>query len=411
MIDPKLLRNHYALLKDTFQKRSYPLNFLEDYRITDEAWREALQEVESLRAQQKQLTPKGKPTPEQLAQLSQLSNLIKTKNEALLELEKKVQTAAYYIPNLLADDVPVGKSETDNVEIKRWGTPREFSFKPLPHDELAEKLDWIDFNRGAKVTGSRFGIFKGFGAKLERTLIAFMLELHTTKHGYTELFPPALVHTDSLFGTGQLPKFSEDQFKIAETELWLSPTAEVQLTNFYRSEIIDEDQLPVKLTAYTPCFRKEAGSYGKDVKGLIRQHQFDKVELVQLVKPDLSAQALEGLLADAEAVLQLLNLPYRVVKLCSADISFTSSKTYDIEVWFPSQNRYREISSCSNFLDFQARRAMLRYKTKSTGVTNYLHTLNGSGLAVGRTFAALLENYQQADGSIEIPSALKDLLK
>lgn len=407
MIDPKILRAQYDLIESTLKKRGYPVMYLETYRHVDDEWRKALQEVEALRARQKQLTPKGKPSSTQLTELANLSSEIKFKNDGLLAWEQRVLEAAYQIPNLLLPDVPVGESEADNVEVRRWAAPWPFDFDVLSHDVLAERLDLIDFNRATKVTGARFSIFKGMGAKLERGIMNLMLDLHTTEHGYTELLSPALVNTDSLFGTGQLPKFSEDQFKVLDTDYWLSPTAEVQLTNYYRNEIIDEDKLPIKLTGYTPCFRKEAGSYGKDMKGLIRQHQFDKVEMVQLVRPEDSEAALEGLVANAEHVLQVLNLPYRVVKLCSKDTSFCSAKTYDLEVWMPSQGKYREISSCSNFLDFQARRAMLRYKLKSNGSTAYLHTLNGSGLAIGRTFAAILENYQQKDGRVLIPSVLQ----
>jgi len=404
MIDPKILRTQYNLIVENLNKRGYPLQFLENYKKIDEEWRLLLNEVENLRAKQKQLTPKGKPTPEQLQELSELSQTIKTKNDQLQTLEKRVRDAAYNIPNLLSEDVPKGESDIDNPEIKKWGTLPSFSFEPLSHDVIAERLDWIDFERGAKISGARFSVFKGIGSKLERAIISLMLDTHT-KNGYIELSPPVLVNTDSLLGTGQLPKFAEDQFKIQDTDLWLSPTAEVQLTNFYRNEIIEETKLPIKLTAYTACFRKEAGSYGKDLKGLIRQHQFDKVELVKFVMPETSEIEHEKLLNDAEKILQLLEIPYRIVKLCSKDTGFCSAKTYDIEVWLPSQNRYREISSCSNFLDFQARRAMLRYKLGNT--TGYLHTINGSGLAVGRTFAAICENYQQEDGNIKIPSVLQ----
>ena len=407
MIDPQLVRNQPEHVKACLDARHYPPEFLETYMKADREWRDVLQGVDELKAKRNQMTPKGKPTPELLAELTQLAEKIKQDQERLQILEQQTRDAALLLPNIFAEDVPAGKSEADNQEVRVVGVPKAFSFTPKAHDELATALDLVDFERAAKISGARFAVYKKWGAKLERALINFMLDLHTGSHGYTEIMPPALINSQSLTGTGQLPKFAADLFKAEESDLWLSPTAEVQLTNLYRNEILDEELLPMKLTAHTPCFRKEAGSYGKDVKGLIRQHQFNKIELVKLVDPASSADELEKLLNDAEAVLKALDLPYRVVKLCSGDLGFSSAKTYDIEVWFPSQNTYREISSCSNFLDFQARRSMIRYKDKTTGKVQYLHTINGSGLAVGRTFAAILENGQTEDGQILIPSVLQ----
>ncbi|MFA5879250.1 MAG: serine--tRNA ligase [Candidatus Margulisiibacteriota bacterium] len=409
MIDPEIIRNNFLKVEKDFKNRNYPLDYLYNYRDLDLAWRKLLQEIESLRHDQKELTPKGKPDSVQLAELTKLAQTIKIKNENLQKLEIKLKDIALYLPNILLSDVPFGENAAANQEIKTWGNIKEFKATPLTHDELAEKYDFVDFNRASKISGPRLAIYKNWGAKLERALLNFMLDVHTNEHGYTEIWPPALVNAQSLTGTGQLPKFKDDLFSLSDSGFYLSPTAEVQLTNLYFNEIIPEEKLPVKLTAYTPCFRKEAGSYGKEMKGLIRQHQFDKVEIVRLEKPENSEQALEELLNHAEAILQKLELPYRVMKLCSQDIGFSAAKTYDIEVWFPSQNKYREISSCSNFLDFQARRSMLRYRNLAENKVKYLHTLNGSGLAIGRTFAAILENYQDKDGII-IPQVLKPYL-
>lgn len=407
MLDPRNVREHYEDVKKGLENRGYPLHFLEEYADLDRRWRDELQTIEKLKHEQNQLTPKGKPTPEQLQQLKTLSQQIKDRQEALKTLEQQVQWAALHIANVPHASVPVGKSEEDNREVRRIGTPRKFDFEPLPHDELGTTLGVLDFEKAAAIAGARFVIYRGLGARLERALIQFMLDTHTAEHGYEEIIPPVLVNSDSMTGTGQLPKFKEDGFAVQDTDFWLSPTAEVQLTNMYRNTIIPESQLPLKLTAYTPCFRREAGSYGKDVKGIIRQHQFNKVELVHFATPERSFEELERLLQAAETILKKLELPYRVIELCSGDLGFSSAKTYDIEVWFPSQQRYREISSCSNFLDFQARRAMIRYKREKDSVVEYLHTLNGSGIAVGRAFAAILENYQQADGSIQIPAILQ----
>lgn len=406
MIDPHIIRNNPDYVRSCLQKRGYPVSYLDDYIELDAKWRQSLKEMEDLKSERKKATPKGKPTSEQLVILKELADKIKLSEDTVTSLESELNQVAYQIPNIIAEDVPDGKTEEDNEEIRKVGSVPVFNFKPRSHDELGEALNIMDFSRATKVTGSRFVIHKGLGAKLERAIMNFMVDLHTSEHGYYEVWPPSMVNTKSLYGTGQLPKFEEDQFKLADTDYWLSPTAEVQLTNFYQNEILKEEELPQKLTAFTSCFRKEAGSYGKDQKGIIRNHQFDKVELVKFVHPEKSFEELESLTSNAEEVLKRLGLAYRLVKLCSGDLGFCSAKTYDIEVWFPSQNKYREISSCSNFLDFQARRAMIRYRSKDNSVS-YLHTLNGSGLAVGRTLAAILENYQNEDGSVTVPDALK----
>ncbi len=343
--------------------------------------------------------------------MREVSDRIKDLDAGLATIEEELQDVVMSIPNLCDDSVPEGRTEQDNVEIKRWGNVPTFSFQPLPHWEIGEKLGILDFDTAARLAGARFSLLKGFGCKLSRALVNFFLDLHTQRHGYTEVLPPFMVNSKAMTGTGQLPKFKEDLFKIEGWDLWLIPTAEVPVTNIHAGETLDGDDLPVKYTAYTPCFRSEAGSYGKDTRGLIRQHQFEKVELVKFTHPDNSWDELEGLLGDAEAALQLLELPYRVISLCAGDLGFSSAKTYDIEVWLPGQNTYREISSCSNFLDFQARRAGIRYRPKGEKKSRLVHTLNGSGLAVGRTLLAILENYQQADGSIKIPKVLEPYFK
>jgi seryl-tRNA synthetase len=407
MIDPKIIRQNPDAVRQGLKNRNFPLQELEEYIVLDAEWRIKLTQLEELKHKRNQLVPKGKPSQEQMTELGNISKQIKTLQESVQDLETKTKNLALMLPNIPAKDIPIGNSEQDNVEIRKFGQPKEFPFQPLPHEEIAKNLNILDFTAATKISGSRFVCYKGKGAKLERALINFMLDTHTKEHNYQEIMPPVLVNSNSMLGTGQLPKFAEDSFKIQDTDLWLSPTAEVQLTNLYNNTVIAEEDLPIYLTAYTPCFRREAGSYGKDVSGIIRLHQFNKVELVKLVKPESSSNELEKLLNNAEEILKMLNLPYRVVNLCSGDIGFSATKTYDIEVWFPSQNKYREISSCSNFLDFQARRAMIRYKSSSTNCTEYLHTINGSGLAAGRTFAAILENYQNENGSVSIPEILK----
>ncbi len=407
MLDPRRVRDHFQAVRDGLAKRGPgPLEILNYYVQADDTWRKSLQEVEQLLAKRNALTPKGKPTSEQLAALKSLSDEIKLKQDELAPLEYDATQAALTLPNVPHESVPIGQNEDQNVEVRRVGDIPTFTFTPKAHEEVGGALDLFDFERAAKITGARFVIYKNWGAKVERALINFMLDFHSREHGYSEIMPPALVNTASLLGTGQLPKFEEDQFQISQTDFWLSPTAEVQVTNMLRDEIIPEDSLPLQFAAYAPCFRKEAGSYGRDMTGLIRHHQFNKVELVHFSHPDHSMATLERLLGHAEAILKALGLPYRVVTLCAGDMGFSAAKTYDIEVWFPAQGKYREISSCSNFLDFQARRAMIRFRAKDGGKVQYLHTLNGSGLAVGRTFAALLENFQKADGSVAVPSVL-----
>ncbi|HSO09938.1 MAG TPA: serine--tRNA ligase, partial [Desulfoprunum sp.] len=332
---------------------------------------------------------------------------IKDLDQDLSLIEEQLQNIVMAIPNLCDDSVPIGQNETDNVEIRTWGTKPAFTFSPKPHWELGEQLGVLDFDRAAKLAGARFALLTGFASRLERSLINFMLDLHTQRHGYTEVLPPFMANTASLTATGQLPKFAEDLFKIDGWDLYLIPTAEVPVTNIHRDETLEERDLPRYYAAYTPCFRSEAGSYGRDTRGLIRQHQFDKVELVKFTTPETSMLELERLLNDAEEVLQLLGLHYRVVSLCSGDLGFSSAKTYDIEVWLPGQNTYREISSCSNFLDFQARRGSIRYRPDGQKKSRLVHTLNGSGLAIGRTLLAIMENYQQEDGNIALPEILK----
>jgi seryl-tRNA synthetase len=341
-----------------------------------------------------------------MAEMKGVAERIKEIDEKLKGVEQGGADFLLNVPNIPNASVPVGKDETENLEVRKWGEPRKFDFIPLNHWDIGEKLGIIDFETGAKIAGARFTLMKGAGARLERALMNFMLDLHTSK-GYTEVFPPLLVNRESMTGTGQLPKFEMDLFRVADPELYLIPTAEVPVTNIHRDEILREELLPLYYTAYTPCFRREAGSYGKDVRGLIRQHQFNKVELVKFSRPEDSHAELESLTADAESILQLLGLPYRVVLLCTGDMGFSSAKTYDIEVWLPGQDRYREISSCSNFEDFQARRANIRFKREGKKGTEYVHTLNGSGLAIGRTLVAILENYQNADGSVSVPDVLK----
>jgi seryl-tRNA synthetase len=417
MIDIKLIRENPDFVKERLKTRdeSY-LKLIDRLLEIDEERRKIIKEIESLRAERNEksklfpiLKKEGKDTTEIQQRVKQIGEIIKNLEDKLQEIENEFNNILYYIPNLPAPDVPVGKDENDNVEIRRWGEPRKFDFEPLSHYEIGERLGILDFERGAKLSGSRFTVMFKEAARLERALINFMLDVHTKQHGYTEVWTPALVKPEILFGTGQLPKFKDDLYKIEDEDLYLIPTAEVTLTNLHADEILSEEDLPKYYTAYTPCFRKEAGSHGKDVKGILRQHQFDKVELVKIVKPEDSYNELEKLVNEAEKILQLLEIPYRVVLLCTGDMGFSAAKTYDIEVWIPSQNRYREISSCSNTEDFQARRAKIRYKDKD-GKNHYVHTLNGSGLAVGRTLIAIMENYQKPDGTFEIPKVLKDYL-
>jgi seryl-tRNA synthetase len=417
MLDLGFVRDNLPLVEEKLRQRGMnPAEVLKDFPEIDARRRAAITEAETLKAQRNKIT-------EQIAQLkknkqdaSALIEETKKSREHIAELEKSAEAAEaamreilVSIPNLPHESVPVGKSADDNVEVRKWGTPPSFDFKPKPHWELGEELGVLDMERAAKITGARFAVYWDLGAKLERALMNFMLDLHTKEHGYTEVLPPFLVNADSMYGTGQLPKFEADLFKVphGDRTLYLIPTAEVPVTNLYRDETLEGARLPISLTAYTPCFRSEAGSYGKDVRGIIRQHQFQKVELVKFTKPEESYAEHEKLTHNAEEVLQRLGLHYRTMALCTGDMGFSSAKTYDIEVWLPGQNLYREISSCSNFESFQARRANIRYKPEGKNKSEFVHTLNGSGLAIGRTWVAIIENYQQADGSVVIPEALR----
>jgi seryl-tRNA synthetase len=417
MLDIELLRKNPEFVKERLRlrKEDYPRLVDEALRL-DEERRSILKDLEALRAERNSLSKeigKRKSKGEQTAELEGKVKEIKEKIEGLegqlSKLEEQLKGVMLLIPNIPHYSVPVGKDETENVEVRSWGVRRDFEFEPKAHYEIGEALGILDFERGASLSGSRFTVMWGWGAKLERALINFMLDFHTSR-GYKEVWVPHLVKPEILEGTGQLPKFEEDLYFCERDGLYLIPTAEVPLTNLFRDTILEEKDLPIYLTAYTPCYRREAGAYGKDIRGIIRQHQFDKVELVKIVHPDTSDQELERLTADAEDILKLLGLPYRVVALCTGDLGFASAKTYDIEVWFPSQNKYREISSCSNCTDFQARRMNTRFKD-SEGRKRFVHTLNGSGLAVGRTLAAILENYQEKDGSVVVPEVLRDYLK
>ena len=412
MLDIKLVRENRALVEDALAKRHAEMS-LSELLDAEEKRRDLLKEVEELRNRRNTVSEEiGRMKKEKkdasalVAEMKTVSEKIKSLDAELKETEERITSIMLMIPNIPHHSVPVGEDEEDNVEVRRWGTPGEFGFEPLNHWDIAERLDIIDFDRASKLAGARFSLMKGAGAKLERALMNFMLDNNTAK-GYREIFPPILVTRETMTGTGQLPKFEMDLFRTADPELFLIPTAEVPVTNIHSNEILDEKDLPIYYTAYTPCFRREAGSYGKDTRGLIRQHQFNKVELVKLTRPEDSYEELEKLTADAEEILQKLGLPYRVVTLCTGDLGFAAAKTYDIEVWLPGQQKYREISSCSNCEDFQARRARIRFKREGKKGTEFVHTLNGSGLAIGRTLIAILENYQQEDGSVVIPEALR----
>ena len=412
MYDLAWFRANFDRIAERLQTRSNPPD-LDGYRELDKRRRAAIAQSEQLKALRNaetaeigKLRREGVDTSERQQQVRAIGERI-----ALLEQEEKAAGESFRkmlegIPNVPHESVPVGTSEADNVEIRRVGEPRQFDFEPKAHWDLGPELGILDLERAAKVTGARFAVYWGQGAKLERALINFMLDVHTREHGYTEVLPPFIVNADSLFGTGQLPKFAQDLFKLENTEYYLIPTAEVPVTNLYRNETLEGDRLPIKLCAYTPCFRSEAGSYGRDVRGIIRQHQFQKVELVKFAHPDHSYDELEKLTADAEDILRRLGLPFRTVVLSTGDTSFSAAKTYDIEVWLPGQNGYKEISSCSNYEAFQARRASIRFKP-AKGKSEFAHTLNGSGLAVGRTWVAIVENYQQKDGSVLVPEVLR----
>ena len=412
MLDARYVRENVEAIRDALKKRGYEFP-LAEFLAIDGKRISLLKETEELRSRRNVVSEEiGKLKRQQadatvqLAEMKGVADRLKELDEKLRDLETETKNLLLTIPNIPHESVPVGRNENENKEIRKWGSPRQFEFEPLNHWDIAEPLDIVDFDRAAKISGARFALMKGMGARLERALMNFMLDTHTAK-GYQEIFPPIIVNRDSMTGTGQLPKFEMELFRIADPEFYLIPTAEVPVTNIFRDEILKEEDLPIYYTAYTPCFRREAGSYGKDTRGLIRQHQFNKVELVKFVKPEDSYEELERLTRDAEEILQRLDLPYRVVALCTGDIGFSSAKTYDIEVWLPGQNRYREISSCSNFEDFQARRAGIRCKREGKKGTEFVHTLNGSGLAIGRTLVAILENYQQQDGSVVIPEALR----
>ncbi|MFO1519500.1 MAG: serine--tRNA ligase [bacterium] len=415
MLDLKWVLSNLDQVKSALQKRGQTLDFSPLDSLNQK--RKTLQvEFDTLRSTQnktsgdiQRLQKEKQDASSLIGEMQKISKRLKEISPELSDVEKEIEVFLMNVPNVPHESVPAGKSSEDNVVVRTWGEKPSFSFEPKPHWEIGEKLGILDFDRAAKISGARFTLYKGLGAQLERALINFMLDLHTQENGYLEVLPPFLVNAESLTGTGQLPKFEEDLFKTT-AGYYLVPTAEVPVTNIHRDEILKEEELPLSYTAYTPCFRSEAGSYGKDVRGLTRQHQFNKVELVKFATPEDSYAQLEKLTSDAEKVLQKLGLAYRTVLLCTGDMGFSSAKTYDLEVWLPGQNAYREISSCSNFEDFQARRAKIRYKTKD-GKNRLVHTLNGSGLAVGRTVMALLENYQQADGSILIPAVLQPYLK
>lgn len=417
MLDIKFIKNNAELVKQAMKNRQKPMDDVIDEIISlDEKRLKLISEVEAMRAEQNAFNKKipamkksGEDTTEIMVKMKEISNAAAEKSKQLTEIEKKQRELVLGVPNVPNESVPYGKDDSENPEVRRHGEPRKFDFEAKPHWEIGKNLDILDPERAAKVTGTRFHFYKGLGARLERAVINFFLNTHT-QNGYTEILPPFVANSDSLYGTGQFPKFKEDEFKLENMEYYLIPTAEVPVTNFHRDEILDGTKLPIKYCAYSACFRSEAGSAGRDTRGLIRQHQFNKVELVKFVKPEDSYDELEKLTNDAEKILQLLQLPYRVVCLCTGDITFGSAKTYDIEVWMPSYGRYVEISSCSNFEDYQARRMQVRYKDSPKDKAKLVHTLNGSGLAVGRTVAAILENYQNEDGSVSVPDVLKEFM-
>jgi len=417
MLDVKVLRQDLEGVRQRLAHRNEDISALDQFAEVDERRRQLIQEAEALKnkrntvSEQVAVLKRNKENADHLiAEMKEVSDRIKVLDEELRQLDEQLEQILLGLPNLPHESTPIGTSEEDNVPARHWGELPAFAFEPKPHWEVAQGLGILDFEAAAKVTGSRFVFYKGAGARLERALINFMLDLHTAEHGYEEIMPPFIVNRDSMTGTGQLPKFEEDAFKLEGLDYFLIPTAEVPVTNYHRDEILDGNDLPKYYAAYSACFRSEAGSAGRDTRGLIRQHQFNKVELVKFVKPEDSYEELEKLVQNAEKVLQLLGLPYRVMSMCTGDLGFTAAKKYDIEVWIPSYNTYREISSCSNFEDFQARRANIRFRRDTKSKPEFVHTLNGSGLAIGRTVAALLENYQQADGSVLIPEVLRPYL-
>jgi seryl-tRNA synthetase len=412
MLDLKFMQKQPDIIRKALEARGVDLDF-DQFLALDATRKEIVQQVEDLRHERNKasnevatMKKSGQDAGNQISHLSKVAEQIKKLDAQRKDIEQEMDALRLSIPNIPHPDVPIGTTDEDNLEVTRWGVPPIFNFQPKAHWDLGPQLGGLDFERAAKITGSRFALAWGWAARLERALISFMLDIQTTEHGYLEVLPPFIVNEQSMQGTGQLPKFKEDLFKLEDWPYYLIPTAEVPVTNIHRDEVLSKDQLPLGYTAFTPCFRSEAGSYGKDTKGLIRQHQFNKVELVRFVHPETSYEQLELLLGHAETILQRLHLPYRVVTLCTGDLGFSAAKTYDIEVWLPGQNSYREISSCSNFEDFQARRANIRFQNTKNKKKDFVHTLNGSGLAVGRTLVAIIENCQQADGSIQIPDAL-----
>lgn len=415
MLDARFIRENMELVESRLNSRGEGID-LARFKELDGNRRDLLLKAESLKALRNKVSDEiskikdKSQAQDRIIEMRQVSQQIKGMDDELRQVEEELELFLLTVPNIPNASIPVGRSEEDNREVRKWGDKPAFSFTPKPHWEIGESLGILDFERGTKLTGARFTLYRGAGARLERALINFMLDLHTTQHGYEEMLPPFMVNRESMTGTGQLPKFEDDLFHIEGVDYFLIPTAEVPVTNIHRGEILSAAELPVSYTAYTPCFRKEAGSYGKDTRGLIRQHQFNKVELVKFAHPDSSYAELETLLSHAEKVLKLLGLHYRVVELCTGDLGFSAAKTYDIEVWLPGQETYREISSCSNFEDFQARRAAIRFRENDKSKPEFVHTLNGSGLAIGRTLLAVLENYQQEDGSVLVPEALRPYL-
>jgi seryl-tRNA synthetase len=416
MLDVKLLREDLTRVRERLATRGIEIAW-DEFVYLDQQRRDALARIEKLKERKNRLSGEigkvkksGGDATALMGEVEEVSETIRQGEEPLAEIEARFEKLMLTMPNLPEPSVPAGRSAAENREVRRWRDPPQFDFPAKNHWDIGEELGILDFTRAAKIAGARFALYKDAGARLERALINFMLDLHTQKHGYREVLPPFLVNRDAMTGTGQLPKFEEDLFRVSEPDFFLIPTAEVPVTNIHREEMLEREQLPIRYVAYTPCFRREAGSYGQDVRGLIRQHQFNKVELVKFTEPEHSYDELEKLVADAETVLQQLQLPYRVVELCTGDLSFAAAKTYDLEVWLPGQSTYREISSCSNFEDFQARRAQIRYRKETKGKPIFVHTLNGSGLAVGRTLVAVLENYQQKDGSVVIPEVLRSYM-
>jgi seryl-tRNA synthetase len=421
MLDLNFVRENLPQVEEMLRQRGAdPAAVLRDFRDVDTQRRQAITEAETMKARRNKaseeinkLKKSGQDAAAAIAETKDLREQIQTREKIAADLDARLHDILAGIPNMPHSSVPVGHGAEENVEVRRWGTPPQFDFAPRPHWDLGAELGVLDLERAVKLTGARFAVYWDLGAKLERALANFMLDLHTREHGYTEVLPPYLVNSESMYGTGQLPKFAADLFRVphGERDLWLIPTAEVPVTNLYRDEVLDAARLPISLTAYTPCFRSEAGSYGKDVRGIIRQHQFQKVELVKFARPEQSYEEHEELTRNAETILQKLGLHYRVVTLCTGDMGPSSAKTYDIEVWLPGQQLFREISSCSNFEAYQARRANIRYRPEGKNKTEFVHTLNGSGLAVGRTWVAIVENYQQADGSVVIPEVLRPYIR